>query len=250
LKTPNPSKQLADASYSMGTKDLASDVLANYYRFRGRYFSKPNYVRVEKLPFIPLEAEIDSLISGSGPKMSAFLQTLKETGVRCGEGWNLGWRDIDTERGLVTVTPEKGSRPRQFKISPKPSSMLSKLPHKGVLIFGTCKMEAFRRNYEVKRRSLAGKLANPRLHQITLHTFRHWKATSEYHKTHDILHVMQLLGHKNIKNTLIYTHLVDWKSEDFVCKVAKNLQEASSLIEAGFEYVTEIEGVKLFRKRK
>jgi site-specific recombinase XerD len=28
----------------------------------------------------------------------------------------------------------------------------------------------------------------------------------EYHRAKDILHVMQLLGHKSIKNTLIYTH--------------------------------------------
>ena len=124
---------LAEAPYSTGTKDLASHVLANYYRFRGFPLLKPNYVRTEKLPFIPLEAEIDSLISGAGPKMSTFLQMLKETGARCGEGWKLGWRDIDTERGLVTVTPEKGSRPRQFKISPKLCSMLSKLPRMGPL---------------------------------------------------------------------------------------------------------------------
>jgi hypothetical protein len=39
-------------------------------------------------------------------------------------------------------------------------------------------------------------------------------------------------------------------SEEYVCKVAKNLDEAKELIELGFEYVTEMDGVKLFRKRK
>jgi len=37
--------------------------------------------------------------------------------------------------------------------------------------------------------------------QIHFHTFRHWKATMEYHKTKAILHVMKVLGHKNINNT-------------------------------------------------
>ena len=73
----------------------------------------------------------------------------------------------------------------------------------------------------------------------------------EYHRTKDILHVKWLLGHKKIENTLIYTHLVSFENnEEFICKTAKTLQEASSLIEAGFEYVTEMEGIKLFRKRK
>jgi len=61
---------------------------------------------------------------------------------------------------------------------------------------------------------------------------------------------MQMLGHKNIRNTLIYTHLIDWKSDDYVCKVAKTVKEASEVVEAGFDYVCEVEGYKLFRKRK
>jgi hypothetical protein len=39
-------------------------------------------------------------------------------------------------------------------------------------------------------------------------------------------------------------------SEEFACKVAENVEEAKALIESGFEYVTEVDGVKLFRKRK
>ncbi len=79
---------------------------------------------------------------------------------------------------------------------------------------------------------------------------RHFKATMEYHKTKDILHVMQLLGHKNIKNTLVYTHLVNFEGDDYVCKIARTVDEAKALIEDGFDYVTEVEGIKLFRKRK
>jgi len=74
--------------------------------------------------------------------------------------------------------------------------------------------------------------------EITFHTLRHWKGTMEYYKTKDILHVMQLLGHKNIKNTLIYTQLVKNLSEDeYICRVAKTPSEVQELIEAGFEYV-------------
>jgi GMP synthase PP-ATPase subunit len=76
----------------------------------------------------------------------------------------------------------------------------------------------------------------------------------EYHKTKDILHVMQLLGHKNIKNTLIYIQLEEAlfkKGEtEYICKVASTVEEAKQLVEAGFEYVTEIDGKKLFRKPK
>ena len=106
------------------------------------------------------------------------------------------------------------------------------------------------RNYSKQRKPLGAKLNNPRMLQITFHTFGHWKATMEYHKTKDILHVMRLLGHKNIKNTLIYTQLVTFQNDDCICKSAANVKEATDLIEAGFEYVCEMATVKLFRKRK
>ena len=40
------------------------------------------------------------------------------------------------------------------------------------------------------------------------------------------------------------------ESYDHVCKVAKTVEEAKQLLEKGFDYVTEIDGMKLFRKRK
>ncbi len=75
----------------------------------------------------------------------------------------------------------------------------------------------------------------------------------EYHRTKDILHVMQTLGHKNIKNTLIYVQLAEelFKGEiDYISKVAKTENEACLLIEAGFEFVCDFNGNKLFKKRK
>jgi hypothetical protein len=72
----------------------------------------------------------------------------------------------------------------------------------------------------------------------------------EYHRTKDILHVMRLLEHRNIKNTLRYAQLIDFDTDEYICKAAKTIKEAQELVESGFDYVTEIDNVKLFRKRK
>ena len=75
----------------------------------------------------------------------------------------------------------------------------------------------------------------------------------EYHRTKDVLHVMQVLGHKNITNTLVYIQLEEalFKDEiDYVSKVAKTEGEACVLIEAGFEFICDFDGHKLFRKKK
>ncbi|MFZ0965263.1 MAG: tyrosine-type recombinase/integrase [Candidatus Bathyarchaeia archaeon] len=104
--------------------------------------------------------------------------------------------------------------------------------------------------HPLQRKKLANKLQNPRLLRITFHTFRHWKATMEYHKTKDILHVMQLLGHRNIKNTLVYTQLVNFESDDYHSATARTVEEARKLVETGFEYACTHDDIMLFRKRK
>ena len=117
-------------------------------------------------------------------------------------------------------------------------------------IFNYASTPSLRRSFEKQRKRIAFKLGNHRILKITFKTFRHWKATTEYNKTKDILYVMQVLGHKNIKNTLRYTQLVNFAQDEYVCKVATTVKQASELIEVGYEYVCEIEGAKLFRKRK
>jgi len=79
---------------------------------------------------------------------------------------------------------------------------------------------------------------------------RHWKATMEYHRTKDILHVMRVLGHKSIKNTMRYTQLVDLGEQDYVVKVSWKLEEAVKLLEGGFQYVCDYDNGKIFRKPK
>lgn len=80
----------------------------------------------------------------------------------------------------------------------------------------------------------------------SLSTLGHWKATIEYHKTKDILHVMKVLGHRNINNTLVYTQLVDFGDDEYTVRVAHTIEEDKQLVEVEFEYVTEREKASRF----
>ena len=67
---------------------------------------------------------MNQLIAGLGRKSSCFVQILKETGVRPGECWNLRWIDVDTEKGIISVLPEKDSNPRISKVTPRTITMI------------------------------------------------------------------------------------------------------------------------------
>jgi len=163
--------------------------------------------------------------------------------------------NFDFETNTVTITPEKNSNPQIFRMSPKLIGMLQKLPRPcGKYYFAPPEMviDKFRDNYIQQRKRIAEKLHNPRIKKIMFKTLRAWSGTVEYHKTKDAVHVMRQLGHKSISNTLIYIQLDEalFKDEiDYTSKVAKTEAEACQYIEAGFEYVCDFDGHKLFRKR-
>ena len=183
-----------------------------------------------------------------------LLAILKETGARIGESLKLKWINVDLKRNTIIINdPEKGCNPRIIEVSSKLISMVGKLPEKSERIFNSSKQSIYT-CFQRQRKRLAFKLNNPRLLRISFHTFRHWHATMEYHKTKDIIHVKQRLGHKNVENTMIYVTIeqsaFQTESDEFTSKVAHDADEACELIETGFEYIGNIHGAEIFRKRK
>jgi len=246
---------IAKMGCAEGTKAQYVVAYSTFAWSRGIAWSPPHYEQTEKLPFIPTEAEIDQLIAACQTKTSALLQMLKETAMRIGEAWQLKWTDIDFERNVIRLNlPEKRSKARVFNVSSKLMGMLNRLPRKSEKIFGYMKLHYKKANFRTTRKRIAAQLQNPRILQITFHTFRHWKATTLYHQTKDIIYVKEFLGHRKIDNTLKYVRLEKTlfigQNDEFHVKVARTLKEACKLVEAGFEYVTDIDGAKLFRKRK
>jgi len=249
---------IAEQAWCEGRKSNACDTYSTFLKMLGGTWNRPSYKSIPKLPFIPQESEIDQLIAGCSSRMACFLQLLKETGMRPGEAWQLRWIDLDTVTKTVRVTPEKRSNPRIFRVNMKVAAMLEALPRNyGDRVFSTLGMPLGHHgdHFRQQRKRIASKLKNSRIQRITFKTFRHWKGTMEYHRTKDIVHVQQILGHRNINNTLIYISLAEelFKGQqEYVSKVAKNVKEACILVDVGFEYVTGdyMDGGKIFRKPK
>lgn len=119
-------------AWSQSTNFIYAASHSAFARANHVHWEPPKYRIRQKLPFIPLEQEIDTLIAACGRKTATILQLLKETGMRIGEALKLEWTDIDLERNLLTVnSPEKRGNARIFKISNKLVSMPNALAKKG-----------------------------------------------------------------------------------------------------------------------
>jgi len=186
-------------------------------------------------------------------RYAAMLQLAKESCWRPIEIFRLTPNDFDVERRIATLNdPAKKSEPRQIKMSDKLTAMMIPLIRNTPINkrIWSAKPKKIRSTFTKIRNRIAEQTGNPNIRKITLRSFRHFKGTMTYHKTKDIVYIQRVLGHKNIKNTLIYIQLVNFETDEYVAKVAKTLDEACQLVEAGFEYVTEMDGAKIFRKRK
>ncbi len=226
-----------------------------FLKMHGQTWTKPKCKVTKKFPFIPVEKEIDDLIAGSGKRNAGFCQTIKETAMRAGEAHRLKWTDIDSERNVITLNePEKGSNPRMWKVTAQLIEMLNRLPKKSETVW-TSSLKSMKSTFIKTRKRLALNLQNPRLLKISFHTFRHWKATTLYHRTKDIYYVQQFLGHKDIRNTMIYInieHTIFGATEDneFTVRVAEKPEDIKTLLETGFEYVCQKDNLVFMRKRK
>jgi len=231
---------------------LAYNRYCQYYQIQ---WEMPKYKPQQHPIKIPTKRKLEMIIANSGRKMATKLKLSLETGLRPIELCNLKVRDIDLEQRKVYPTTAKNGRARTLKISIALQHMLADYISIAQLeqhdkLFNTT-ARGYSKMYRVTRNKLAKKLHEPSLCNIRLYDFRHYFATMLYHKTRDILYVMRQMGHKNIENTLIYTQLIDYEEDqEWTCKTASTVKEAKDLIENGFEYTTEMNGTKLFRKRK
>jgi len=233
--------------------------LCNAYARHCKYYKieweKPKYTPETRQIRVPTKEKVEMLIAHAGRKMAVKIAISAETGLSPFELVNLKAKDVDLEQRVIYPrTAKHGAARPPLRISSKLQAMLKEYIARDDIepddkLFNTTPRN-YSKMFRVTRNALAEKVHDPMIKTIRLYDLRHFYGTMEYHKTRDIVLVQARMGHKNIKNTLLYTHLLNLNDDEWICRGATNKEEAMQLIEAGFVYVTEIDGTKLFRKRK
>jgi integrase len=248
---------LANCNWNEGGKQRITEEVDRFYKYEGIKWNRPKYEKIDLLPHIPKEEDVNALVSGLPSKtIGTFSMLLKETGCRPGEAWLAEWVHIDFDRNTIVIRAEKRSRSRELRIGSNLIARLNMLPKDRKYVFHDGKKEPiqglkdFTRVFQRQRKRLASKLANPKLQLISFRSLRHYKGTMEYHRTRDIVHVQRILGHRSISNTLRYVRLISFPDDEFTSKVATSQKEITELLEAGFDFILQKDGLAYFRKRK
>jgi len=164
----------------------------------------------EKLPVILSRDEVKRMIYGTkNIKHRLVLMFLYYAGMRLNEVRNIKWEDIDFDRELIHIKVAKGEKERVVFLHPE---LRKTLEFYGVRDYGYVFISQRGRKYSPKSIQLIVKHAAERekiKKKVTPHTLRHSFATHLLEGGADIRYIQQLLGHKNLKTTQIYTHVAN-----------------------------------------
>ena len=256
LQTPEIVKSTIAKFESIGYKRSLTWAYDTYAKFHNIEWEKPLYWAPAKIPKIPLETHIEAIISRAQPKTALAIAISKDTGLRPIELCRLTPKHLDLDKGLVYPETAKHGTPRVLKLTRRTLKMLNIWIVKNDLkpnerIFGKWTTDNYGKSFRYYRNLTAKKLQEPQINTIKLYHLRHYFATMLLKKTNNLVLVQQKLGHKDIRKTLIYAQIVDVLEDDcYSCETAETVDQAKRLVESGFEYVTEMDGIRLFRKRK
>ncbi len=165
-----------------------------------------------KLPTVLSQNEIKKLLSKiDNIKHKAILSLIYSGGLRVSELLSLKIKDIDSDRMRIYIRGSKNNRDREVMLSEKILKLLRKyfIAYKPKeYLFEGQKAGAYsaRSVQEILKKAM--KKSGIKKH-ATVHTLRHSFATHLIENGTDIRIVQELLGHKNIKTTQIYTHISD-----------------------------------------
>src|SRR6516165_283415 len=170
--------------------------------------------RTRHLPVILSKQEVAQLIGAARtPCHRILLMTLYATGARNAELTHLKVSDIDSQRMVVHIQGGKGREDRDVMLSPK---LLAALRALWRHFHRKSSTWLFPSNYRKERpintktvwyacRKCAQRAGIPK--RVHPHTLRHCFATHLYEAGTDLRAIQVLLGHEDLKDTLIYVHL-------------------------------------------
>ena len=163
---------------------------------------------VKRMRFLNRD-EIARLLECSEGVLKPILITAISSGMRCGEIFNLKWKDVDFENGFVKVEKSKNKDRRDIPIEGFLRETLESLTEsraKGDYVFLKKDGSGVKRNYVIYRFQHAKKKAE--IEDFRFHDLRHTSASLYATGGCDIMSLKNLLGHQNIVMTQRYAHLM------------------------------------------
>ena len=168
--------------------------------------------KVNKLPTFFSQEEVRNLLNATeNLKHKAILTIIYSCGLRLSELINLKIADIKSESDLLLIRQSKGNKDRIVALPDKLLLLLREYykvyQPKDFLFEGAKGDQYSERSVQLILKNAMSKAGV--LSKGSVHTLRHSYATHLIKSGIDVRVVQELLGHNDIRTTMIYTHITD-----------------------------------------
>lgn len=199
---------LENSNKSRSTIRSVYFALQIYHKIKKMDFKEdiPLAKQKSKLPIVLNKKEINNMIDNTiNINHKQVILFLYYTGARLQELLNMKITDIDYERNVIHIKEGKGGKDRIVFLHEK--LKLLNLNNQGYIF-----ISSKNKKYSPKSIQEIVKKAASRANikkKVTPHTLRHSFATHLLENGVDIRYIQNLLGHKNLKTSQIYTHVAN-----------------------------------------
>ncbi len=174
---------IARGKWASSYKGNLCDFYQHYVKYNGLAWNKPKYRRDHKILVVPKEEKVNLMLGHASRKYALIYSIIKECGLRPIEVANLTLRDIDLEKGTVSVYSAKYGNPRILKLKPHTQCMLVEHVKRHSFNLNDrifLKSSTISNTFERLRTSLAKKMHDSELKRIRLYDLRHYYASMLY----------------------------------------------------------------------
>ena len=152
------------------------------------------------------EEETERLINACNKEIRPIVITALNTGMRKSEIFNLTWDRVDLKNRIILLDKTKNGERREIPINDTLHKTLS-----GLVRRLDCKYVFYNpktlKPFDNVKRSFSSALRKSHILDFHFHDLRHTFASRLVMAGVDLMTVKELLGHKDIKMTLRYSHL-------------------------------------------
>lgn len=194
---------------SASTQNQALSALLFLYKdVLGRKFDwLETLVRAKKpkrLPVVLTRDEVHRILNNMMDEKWIATMLLYGSGLRLMECLGLRIKDVDFGYRQIVVREGKG---KQDRITMLPNAVTTRLRYSDPDTGCMCRHHLHETAVQKAVRVATSRSGIPK--RVTCHTFRHSFATHLLEDGYDIRTVQELLGHKDVRTTMIYTHVLN-----------------------------------------
>ncbi len=186
------------------------------------------------------EEEIERLYEACSGHLRPILVTALNTGMRKGEILNLKWVDVDLRNRVISILNSKNDEKREIPVNEDLFQALLRVRKNLESSYVFCKEDGV--PYRDVKTGFKAALKRAKISNFRFHDLRHTFASRLVMKGVDLKTVQELLGHKDVRMTLRYSHLSPDHKKAAVEKLSKRMDTYMDT-PGNFEQLLEKHGI-------